>query len=239
MKKIYIIVMISIMILLSLSVSIAESQSKKHSIYRAGINNYGFYRVYNVTINGLAPYKNHTLNINVGDTVTWTNDIDDKATIVSRQGLWNKTKGELKWAYKQFIYTFNKSGKYTFYIKERSKQEQKIIVGPIIIPTHDTTVKNTPKLTSRPNQTPTPIITPRPTSIKVPTPDKTPATIMQTKSLTKNNDLDFIEKFLIPKDLKNRSSYTRAYKQTPGFDIISIITVILITYRIGRLTKRN
>lgn len=114
-----------------------KNQSDKKQInYRIAIDQYhGFYRVYVANKSGrVVPVSyNGTLNISKGDTITWMNDAmpDARLTVISQQKLWADNSGILKWAYKQFSYTFNKSGIYDVYIKENSKFKQKIIVGPI------------------------------------------------------------------------------------------------------------
>lgn len=105
-------------------------------------NDYGFYRVIDRTTRKPINYMNKTLNIRVGDTIIWVNDAtpDDALTIINEQGLWENRSAYLRWNYQKFSYTFNKSGIYTFYVKEYKRlQHQTIIVedipGSKIVPT--------------------------------------------------------------------------------------------------------
>lgn len=71
--------------------------------------------------------------IKVGDKVRWVNDDsnDFPLTIISNEGLWEE-RGEnyLRWQGDRFEYTFNKTGTFTFYIKEYPRIQQKITVIP-------------------------------------------------------------------------------------------------------------
>lgn len=120
---------------------------------------HGFHVVYEPNKNGgdilVKNYQNRTLNINIGDTVFWSNDAvpDTQLTIMSRPVLWeNITCGQslcsyLGWDYKKFGHTFNKPGKYKIYVKEFPYFNQTIIVGPLELlsspnPTPNTTKNN-------------------------------------------------------------------------------------------------
>lgn len=136
MRKIYIIVLI--MFILISPVTGEDNQSvNNNTTYRVLVDqHHGFYRVYqvyNATSSNTIYYENGTLNISRGDTIIWINDAvpDARLTIVSEEKLWDWHDGTLKWSYKQFAYTFNKSGIYDVYIKERPSFQQKIIVGPL------------------------------------------------------------------------------------------------------------
>ena len=131
MRKIYLLILMMILIP---PVMGGDNQSTNNTTYRVLVDNtYGFYRVYAVNNIASVSYENRTLNISKGDTIIWINDAvpDVKLTIISKENLWGKYDGELKWNYKQFIHTFNKSGIYDIYISEYSNFQQKIIVGPI------------------------------------------------------------------------------------------------------------
>lgn len=134
MIKIFIIVlMMSVLIAPAMG---EDNQSTNNTTYRVFVDHtYGFYRVYEANSDRSVEYENRTLNISKGDTVIWTNDAvpDTKLTILNKQNLWGKHGGELRWNYKQFKYTFNKSGIYDMYISEYSRFQQRIIVGPIEI----------------------------------------------------------------------------------------------------------
>lgn len=160
MIKIYIMLIVSILIS---PVAAEENQSINNSTYRVLVDQYnGFYAVYqihNVTLPKTIPYENRTFNISKGDTVIWSNEAvpDIKLSIGNKENLWDKYNGTLKWSYKQFIFTFNKSGIYEIYVREYPRFKQKIIVGPIEIKnntnktitnkTVNNTVINKPNLT--------------------------------------------------------------------------------------------
>lgn len=116
--------------------SISDNISIREPIvYKVYIDkDHGFYRVYNQTSDkAVLPYINRTLNIYKGDTIIWENDAvpDMRMTIVSKQNLWDTKEAFLSWSYRKFSYTFNKSGIYDIYIKEKPKLLQTIIVGPL------------------------------------------------------------------------------------------------------------
>lgn len=139
MRKIFIIILI--MISQIFPVIGEDNQSTNNTTYRVLVDNmYGFNRVYGVENAAPIEYENRTLNISKGDTIIWINDAvpDTKLTIINKQNLWDKYSGELRWGYKQFRHTFNKSGIYDIYIKEYSRFQQKIIVGPLDIITNKT-----------------------------------------------------------------------------------------------------
>ena len=71
--------------------------------------------------------------IQAGDKVKWINDdsYDFPLTIVSNEGLWENRTGYLRWKEDKFVYTFNKTGSYTFSVKEYKRiKSQKINVNP-------------------------------------------------------------------------------------------------------------
>ena len=65
----------------------------------------------------------HNFTINKGDTVRWINDdmYDYSLTLVNNEGLWTGQTGFLEYQGKFFEYTFNKTGVYTFHVKEFPK----------------------------------------------------------------------------------------------------------------------
>lgn len=135
---------------------------------------YGFYRVIgigeNLSATGPARtflvdinYTNKTLNINIGDTVTWINDAtpDWPLTIISEQKLWGDRDAYLRWNYQKFNYTFNEPGTYSVYIKEcRRCQNQTIIVNPNVIISTLATPTTIPEQTETIVAIKTPIETP-------------------------------------------------------------------------------
>jgi hypothetical protein len=91
----------------------------------------GFYKVRNLDMPTPRQfvYDDRILNINIGDTIIWENDADITTfTIVSDQDLWNNKVGQIKVGHK-INYKFDKSGTYTFYIKEASEKRQTIVVN--------------------------------------------------------------------------------------------------------------
>lgn len=102
------------------------------ALYIADIDDlYGFRKV--IRNNGSVSYINRTLTINVGDTVKWvsTSDENNPLTVVSVEGLWNNSTSFLKYAYRNFNYTFTQPGNFEVYLKEDLKiAHQKIIVNP-------------------------------------------------------------------------------------------------------------
>ena len=130
--------------------------------YRSDVDqDYGFYRVIDITTHKSSPYVNNTLTINVGDIIEWINyaDPDEPLTIVSKEELWGNKSAYLRWNYQKFSYTFNKSGSYEVYIKEYPREQHQIIkVGPTEVPT--ITVISTPTINITENVvSPTPIVT--------------------------------------------------------------------------------
>lgn len=127
----------------------------------------GFYKVRDVTIpTRNFTYEKRVLTINQGDTVIWENDAQKTSfTVVSEQNLWDDKVGYLRVGSK-LNYKFDKTGKYTFYIKEYSSRRQTVIVNyvdsysaPTVIPTTVVTTVPTPVKTSIPANT---IMTPVP-----------------------------------------------------------------------------
>lgn len=138
--------------------------------YRTDVDqDYGFYRVRDITAHRPAPYDNNTLTINVGDTIMWMNDAtpDWPLTIVSEQGLWNNTIARLRWNYQKFSYTFNESGEYGVYIKEYPSENQKIVVISTENPISTVTIPPTYIVVEDTSVPITPISTPVETSNKI------------------------------------------------------------------------
>lgn len=123
---------------------------------------YGFYRVIDITTKKPAPYTNNRLTINVGDTVVWINDAtpDEPLTIISKEGLWGNRTAYLRWNYQKFSYLFNQSGTYEVYIREYPRVQHQIItvnpIEPIITVTSVPTIQiTTSKETIVPTETET------------------------------------------------------------------------------------
>ncbi|NJD78755.1 MAG: hypothetical protein FIB08_16960 [Candidatus Methanoperedens sp.] len=64
-------------------------------------------------------FSPQNVSIKIGDSIIWVNNdmIETKFTIVNQEGLFTKMLDYEK----RFEYSFNKSGKYTFYLKENPK----------------------------------------------------------------------------------------------------------------------
>jgi plastocyanin len=104
--------------------------------YRSWIDSdYGFYKVRAVKDNAsyqlASDFDTRNFSINKGDTVRWINDdmFDFSFTLVSNEGLWTGRTAFMQYQGQRFEYTFNKTGIYTFYVKEFPKlAPQKITV---------------------------------------------------------------------------------------------------------------
>jgi len=104
--------------------------------YRSWIDSdYGFYKVRAVKDNASyqlsLDFDTRNFTINKGDTVRWMNDdmYDYSLTLINNEGLWTGETGFLRYQGLRFEYTFNKTGIYTFHIKEFPKiAPQKITV---------------------------------------------------------------------------------------------------------------
>lgn len=191
----------------------------------------GFYKVRDVTdASHKFEYKDHTLNINKGDTVIWQNDAEKASfTVLSEQNLWDNTVGYLRVGSK-LNYKFDKAGKYTIYIKEYTSRRQTVIVNSVgeQLPTPTIT---TPIIT--PTQI-TPIPTPiRTTPIPTATTNKTTPIQRNNTNGTKNKSVDPIEikfpEFNMPAiNLPIKSSATAMAS------IVVALMSLVITYLVGR-----
>lgn len=163
--------------------------AENNTVYKISIDqDYGFYRVIDMSYKENVQYDNNTLTINQGDEVIWFNDAtpDEPLTIVSEQGLWDNKSAYLRWNYQKFNYTFNDPGNYTFYIKEYPRERQNIVVIGKTTPT-------TPVVTVDNILTPT---TPVVTVDYIPTPNSTEKEESITKT-TSNNNLIIIVMIMI------------------------------------------
>ena len=108
-------------------------EPRKPLAYKTFVDqDYGFKRVIEANYTPFT-YENLTLNMSVGDTMTWINDAtpDEKLTILSEQNLWNESLGLTRWNYQFVNYTFTQPGTYGIYIKEYPRlRHQRIIVSP-------------------------------------------------------------------------------------------------------------
>lgn len=134
--KYLIVASIVIFVLMSIPIdAIDNSKTIEGTVYRSLVDqDYGFYRVIDITTHKSAPYVNNTLTIYVGDTVIWENDAtpDEPLTIINEQRLWGNKSAYLRWNYQKFSYTFNQSGNYSVYISEYPREtHQKIIVNDV------------------------------------------------------------------------------------------------------------
>ncbi len=108
-----------------------EATLRSPSLYKVFVDDTGFYKVRDLN-NSPIIYENYTLNIYIGDTVSWYSEVDyGRITIASEQGLWEKNDTRAILINRGFNYTFTTSGMYTFSIKEEPRiPHQKIIVNP-------------------------------------------------------------------------------------------------------------
>ena len=96
--------------------------------YRSWIDSdYGFYKVRAVKDNAsyelALDFDTRNFSINEGDTVRWINDdmYDYSLTLVNNEGLWTGETAFMQYQGQLFKYTFNKTGVYTFHVKEFPK----------------------------------------------------------------------------------------------------------------------
>lgn len=163
-KYILIIASAVIFVLISLPINAIDNKAIENvpntTTYKSLVDqDYGFYRVTDITTHEPAPYANNILTIYVGDTVIWENDAtpDEPLTIISEQKLWGNRSAYLRWNYQKFSYTFNQSGDYSVYISEYPREtHQKIIVKNI---PGTISVTSMPTVTLTANPTENPIVT--------------------------------------------------------------------------------
>ncbi len=157
-RKMTILIIISISIFTGIVSGTENNQSSIRSpiVYKSLIDTSGFYKISNMTSNKIAPFQNNTLNIYKGDKIIWVNEesSEKRFTIISGQKLWKNESGILGGRDKQFSYVFNKTGKYTVYLKEYpGLKSQRIIVRLLNITKTNTkasTAPTTPKKTTKP-----------------------------------------------------------------------------------------
>lgn len=107
-------------------------------MYRVWVDSdFGFYRIRALRGNSsydLPPdFDILNFTIRVGDSVRWINDdsYDFPLTVVSNEGLWTGRTGLMRYQTEEFQYTFNRTGTYTFSIREYTDiPNQKITVIP-------------------------------------------------------------------------------------------------------------
>ncbi|MCZ7399950.1 MAG: hypothetical protein O8C62_09820 [Candidatus Methanoperedens sp.] len=107
-------------------------------MYRVWVDSdFGFYRARAIRGNSSydLPLGFDKLNftIHAGDSVRWINDdsYDFPLTVVSNEGLWSGRTGLMRYQTERFDYTFNRTGTYTFSIREfQDLENQTITVIP-------------------------------------------------------------------------------------------------------------
>ncbi len=119
-KELILIIIIGLVSIAAFSYVI-QAADRPATAFRVYVDSdYGFYRVLDMTSHNSSGYTNHTLTINVGDTVEWMNDAtpDERLTILSKDELWSNTSALLRWNYQKYNYTFTTPGIFNFSIKE-------------------------------------------------------------------------------------------------------------------------
>ena len=166
--------------------------------YRSLIDGYHGFKKVVITGGDSIPYENNTININVGDEIIWINDdSSDILTIINDQMLWGNDTAILIYYGRQFSYTFNESGTYTFYIKQyRAFPKQIVIVSGIS--TNNNTIANINGTNTTINTTIEPTISP--TMTASPTID---TTIDITVSPTVTNIVNINDTIGIPYNKSN------------------------------------
>lgn len=107
-------------------------------MYRIWVDSdFGFYRIRAIRGNSSyelpAGFNILNFSIHTGDSVRWINDdsYDFPLTVVSNEGLWSGRTGLMRYQTERFDYTFNRTGTYTFSIREfQDLENQKITVIP-------------------------------------------------------------------------------------------------------------
>lgn len=172
-----ILMVVVIVVWMMTSIAVAENENTVHITYKTEVDqDYGFYRIVDMTAHKSAPYKNNTLTVNIGDTVIWENDAtpDEPLTIISKDNLWSNNVSYLRWNYQKFSYTFNQSGAYEVYIKEYPREQHQIIlVKDVEIPVITVTPISTVTSTVTVGDTETPIETVSPISTETTSPKNT------------------------------------------------------------------
>lgn len=225
------IILITIILVLRPILVTGQTDSTNVTTYISFVDDVlGFYKVRDVTdASHKFEYKDHTLNINQGDTVIWQNDAEKASfTVLSEQNLWDNTVGYLRVGSK-LNYKFDKPGKYTIYIKEYTSRRQTVIVNGVgeQLPTPTIT---TPVIT--PTQT-TPISTPiRTTPIPTTTINKT--TPIQRDSI--NGTKGKVDPIEIKFPEFNMSGINLPIKKsaTAMASIVVALMSLVITYLVGR-----
>jgi hypothetical protein len=114
------------------------SPSLEPIMYRIWVDSdYGFYTVRALRGNSsydLPPgFDVLNFTIRMGDSARWINDdsYDFPLTVVSNEGLWSGRTGLMRYQTEVFDYTFNRTGTYTFSIREyHDLPNEKITVIP-------------------------------------------------------------------------------------------------------------
>lgn len=138
-----------LILLIIIFLSTGDIGANNSITYRSLIDGYhGFYKVV-IAGGDSIQYENNTININVGDNIVWINDDQsDMLTIINDQGLWGNDTAILKYYGRQFNYTFNRSGIYTFSIKQYSAfPKQTVIVSGVSIDNNTTINTNDTNVT--------------------------------------------------------------------------------------------
>ena len=123
-----------------------NSSSYNKTVYRVLVDGYhGFFRIYDLTTEKELKGEesgDKAFNINVGDTVIWSNeDPVESFTVDSDPKLWTDRFGYLRPG-KRFNYSFNRPGMYNIFIKQSSTLPYQIIIVNVPYSIPNATVHN-------------------------------------------------------------------------------------------------
>lgn len=231
------VILFSIIILSMITTIVTAEINSKYITYIR--DDFGFYRVRNYDDSvKIFTYDDRTLNINTGDSMSWSNDADSKKlTVMSDQNLWSVEKGYLRVGQKM-EYTFTNSGTYTFYIKEASEKRQTIIVNgnnaPTAIIVQVPTITPAPLPTIDPNifATPTPYKYVAPTPVSTPKHTYPPTSKPTTVVITPTSTISYIS-------IQTPTPPIQLPIEITPTSIISILFSIAMIYVIFRHNKKE
>ena len=183
----------------------SKNNSYNGTVYRVLVDGYhGFYRIYDITTEKEITPEDKEFNINVGDTVIWSNeDPIETFTVVSDPKLWYDRVGYLNPG-KIFNYTFNRPGMFSIFVRQRSTLPYQIII--VNVPTVNVPVSN--EKSSRINET----------------------VIYKTNQSINKEDINNTE----DNKSKITIKIYRKNKEVSGFETIIIMPIIIILYTLKK-----